>query len=78
MFTNRLLEKMSGGKKEKVTRNWTKPHNHELHVLYHPLHIFHMINSWRMKPVGYVTHMGDSGKDSYGGVTSRKETTRKN
>ena len=34
MFTNSLLENMSGGKKEKVARDWTKPHNDELHFLF--------------------------------------------
>jgi hypothetical protein len=78
MFTKRLLEKMSGGKREKVTRDWTNPHDDELHVLYCSLNIFHMINSWRMKPLGHAAHTGDCWKDSYGGVTLRKDTTRKN
>jgi len=41
MFTNMLLEKMSGGKREKVTRDWTKPHNDELHVSDCSINIFH-------------------------------------
>jgi hypothetical protein len=64
MSTNRLMEKMSRVKMDKVTRDWTKPHNNELHIWYRSLNIFHVINSCSMKPVAHVAHMGESGKDT--------------
>jgi len=64
MSTNRLMEKMSGSKREKVTRDWTKPHNNELHVWYCSLNIFHVINSCSMKLVVHAAHMEESGKDT--------------
>lgn len=71
MFTNRLLGKMFGCKRENVTKDWIKPHNDELHVFYCSLN-----KSQRMRQ---VRHMGRQWeRHSHEGETSRKETTRKN
>ena len=47
---------------DKVTGDWRKLHNEELHILYCSLNIIHVIKSQRMRWVGHVAHMGTVGK----------------
>jgi hypothetical protein len=48
MFENRVLRRIFGPKKDKVTGDWRKPHNEEHHNLYSWPNIIRMIKSRRM------------------------------
>jgi hypothetical protein len=48
VFENRVLRRVFGPKRKKVTGEWNKLHNEELNDLY-PLNIFRMIKSRRMR-----------------------------
>jgi hypothetical protein len=58
VFENRVLRGICGPKKDKVTGEWRRLHNEELHDLYSSQNIIWVIKS-RMKWAGYVAHMGD-------------------
>jgi hypothetical protein len=49
VFENRVLRKIFGQKRDKVTRTWRKLHNEELHNLYSSPSIIRMIKSRRMR-----------------------------
>jgi hypothetical protein len=49
VFENRVLRRMFGPKREKVTGDWRKLHNEELHNLYYSPNIIRMIKSRRMR-----------------------------
>jgi hypothetical protein len=53
-----VLRKILGPKREE-DRSWRKLHNDELHSLYSSPNIVWVINSRRMRWVGYVAHMGE-------------------
>ena len=59
MFQNRLLRRIFGHKRDRVTREWRKLHNEELNDLYSSLNIFRLIRSRRMRWVGHVVRMGE-------------------
>jgi hypothetical protein len=55
-FENKGLKRLFGPKREKVTEEWRKFHNEELHSLYSSLHITVIIKErW----TGHVAHMGE-------------------
>jgi hypothetical protein len=54
----RLLRRIFGPKKVKVTWKWRKLHNEELNDLYSP-NIFRVIISRRMREVGHIARMGE-------------------
>jgi hypothetical protein len=58
MFENRVLSRIFGPKREKVTGGWRKLHNEELHNLYSSPSIIRMIKSrrigWAGHPSGFV------------------------
>jgi hypothetical protein len=58
VFENRLLRKIFGPKRDKVTGEWIKLHNEELNDLYSSLNIVWVIKSRRMRWVRHVAHMG--------------------
>ena len=45
VFENRVLRKIFGPKRDKVTAKWRKVHNEELHDLYCSLNIVRVIKS---------------------------------
>jgi hypothetical protein len=49
VFENRVLRRIFGTKREKVTGGWRKLHNEELHNLYYSPSIIRMIKSRRMR-----------------------------
>jgi hypothetical protein len=58
VFENRVLRRIFGPKRDKVTREWRRLRNKELYDLYSP-NIICVIKSRRMRWAGHVAHMGD-------------------
>jgi hypothetical protein len=57
VFENRVLRRIFGPKRDKVTGDWRKLHNEERHRLYSSPSIIRMIKSRRMKWERHVAHM---------------------
>jgi hypothetical protein len=49
VFENRVLRRISGPKKNEVTRKWRKLHNEELPILYSSPNIIRQIKSMRIR-----------------------------
>jgi hypothetical protein len=62
VFENGVLRRIFGPKMDKVTGEWRKLHNGELHNLYSFPNIIRQIRSRRMRWVGHVAHMGEERK----------------
>jgi hypothetical protein len=78
VFENRVLRRIFGPKRDKVTGEWRKLHNKELHDLYSSPSIIRIIKSWRMRWAGHVARMGKRGtRIDFCGKARWKETTRK-
>ena len=58
MFQNRVLRRIFGPKRDKVTGEWRKLHNKELNDLYCSPNIVRVIKSRRMRWAGHVACMG--------------------
>ena len=59
VFENRVLRKVFGPKRDKVTGEWRKLYNEELNDLY-PSPKLILVNKWRrMKWATYVARMGE-------------------
>jgi hypothetical protein len=54
ILENRVLIRISGPKRDKVTGGWRKLYNEELHNLYTSQNIIRMIKARRMKWEGHV------------------------
>jgi hypothetical protein len=59
-----MLRRIFGPKRDKVTGEWRKLHNEELHDLYPSPTIVRVIKSRRMRWAGHVAQMGE-GRDVY-------------
>jgi hypothetical protein len=59
VFENRVLRRIFGPKMDEVTREWTKLHSEELHILYSSQNIIRQIKSRRMRSAGHVARMGE-------------------
>jgi hypothetical protein len=57
--TLRVLRRIFGPKKDRVTRGWRKLHDEELHNLYSLPSIIRIIKSRRMRWAGHVARMGE-------------------
>jgi hypothetical protein len=57
VFENRVLRRIFGPRRDKVTGGWRKLHNEELHNLYSPP----SVKSRRMRWAGHVARMGRRG-----------------
>ena len=55
---NRVLRRIFGRNRAKVTGEWRKLHNEELNDLYWPTNIFRVIKS-RMRWAGHVARIGE-------------------
>jgi hypothetical protein len=62
MFENRVLRRIFGPKRDKVTGEWRKLHNEELHNLYSSPDIIRQVKSRQMRWAGHVAHMGEERK----------------
>jgi hypothetical protein len=62
VFENRVLRRIFGPKRDKVTGEWRKLHNEELHNLYSSLDIIRQVKSRRMRWAGHVARMGEERK----------------
>jgi hypothetical protein len=56
------LRRIFGPKRDRVTGEWRKLHNEELHNLYSSPSIIRIIKSWKMKWAGHVARMGEKRK----------------
>jgi hypothetical protein len=57
-FENRVLRRIFVPKRNKVTGEWRKLHNEELHDLYSLSKIVRVIKSRRIRWAGHVTRIG--------------------
>jgi hypothetical protein len=57
VFEYRVLRKIFGPKRDKVTGEWRKLHNEELYGLYSSPHIIRVIKSRRISWAGHVARM---------------------
>ena len=57
-FEKKLLRRIFGPKRDKVTREWRKLHNEELNELYSLPNIVRVVKSRRMRWAGHVALMG--------------------
>ena len=59
VFENRVLRRIFGPKRGRVTREWRKLHNEELNELYCSPKIVRVIKSRKMRLAGHVAPMGE-------------------
>ena len=59
MFTNRMLRRIFGPKRNDVTGEWRQLHNGEHNDLYCSPSIVHLIKPRRMGWAGHVAHVGE-------------------
>jgi hypothetical protein len=58
VFENRVLRRIFGPKREKVTGEWGRVHNKELYVLHSSPNIIRVIKSRRLRWVGHTARIG--------------------
>jgi hypothetical protein len=59
VFENRVLRRIFGPKRDRVTGGWRKLYNEELHNLYSSPSKIRIIKSRRMRWAGHVARMGE-------------------
>jgi hypothetical protein len=59
VFWNRVLRRIFGPKRDRVTGGWRKLHNEELHDLYSSPSIIRIMMSRRMRWPEHVARMGE-------------------
>jgi hypothetical protein len=59
VFENRVLKRIFGPKRDKMTGDWRRLHNRELNDLYSSPHIVRVIKSRRMRWAGHVALTGE-------------------
>jgi hypothetical protein len=72
VFENRLLRRIFGPKRDKVTGEWRNLHSGELHILYSSPDIIRQMKSWRMRWAGHVARMGE-GRSMYRVLVGKPE-----
>ncbi|KAJ4442382.1 hypothetical protein ANN_03968 [Periplaneta americana] len=75
VFENKILGKISGNKRDEVTKEWRKLQNAELHALYSSPYIIRKIKSRRLRWTGHVARMGES-RNAYRMLVERPEGKR--
>ena len=56
VFENKVLRKIFGAERDKITGQWRKLHNAELHALYSSLNIIKNLKSRKLKGTGHLAH----------------------
>jgi hypothetical protein len=74
VFENRVLRRIFGPRRDKVTGEWRKWHNEKLHILYSSSNIIRQIKSRRMRWVGHLARMGEECVQGFDGKARRKAT----
>jgi hypothetical protein len=59
VFENRVLRRIYGPKRDKVTGEWRKLHNEEFNDLYCSLNIFRVTKARRIRWAGHVARTGE-------------------
>ena len=62
VFSNRMLKRIFGPKREEVTEEWRRLHNKELYAVYSSSDIIRVINSRRLRWAGHVARVGKGGE----------------
>jgi hypothetical protein len=75
VFEKRMLRRIFGPNRDKVTREWRKLHNEKLHDLYSSPNIVRVIKSRRMRWAGHVAWMGE-GRGMYRVLVGKPEGKR--
>jgi hypothetical protein len=75
VFKSRVLRRIFGPKRDKVTGGWRKLHNEELHGLYSSPSIIREIKARRMRWEGHVVRMGEV-RGAYNILVGRLEGRR--
>jgi hypothetical protein len=75
VFENRVLRRIFGSKKDKVTGGWRKLHNEELHDLYSSPSNIGIIKSRRTRWAGHVARMGEK-RNTYRLLLGKPEEKR--
>jgi hypothetical protein len=75
LFESRVLRRIFGPKRDKVTGDWRKLHHEELHNLYSSPSIIRIINSRRMRWAGHVARMGEN-RNAYRILVGKPEGKR--
>ena len=68
VFENRVLRRIFGPKRDKMTVEWGRLHNKEHYDLYCSPNIVRVITSRRMRWAGYVARMGGEERRTQGFV----------
>ena len=76
VFENRLLASIFGPERDKVTVEWRRLHNEELHALYSSLNIIRVM-SRRLRWTGHVARMGGGERrGAYRALVGKREGKR--
>ena len=75
VLENRVLRRIFGPKRDKVTGKWRKLHNEDLNNLYSSPNIVRVIKSRRLRWAGHVARRGE-GRDVYRVLVGKPEERR--
>jgi hypothetical protein len=75
VFENRVLRRIFGLKRDKVTGDWRKLHNEELNNFYSSPSIIRIIKSRRMRWAGHIARMGET-RNAYRILVGKPEGKR--
>jgi hypothetical protein len=75
VFENRVLRRIFGPKRDKVTGKWRRLHNKELYALYSSPNIIRVIKSRRLRRARHVACMGER-RGAYRALVGKPEGRR--